>query len=585
MLGLNWLRFSWANGCQTILADEMGLGKTVQAAVFLYSLFKEGHCSGPFLIAVPLSTIGNWEREMERWAPDLYCVTYVGDKADKKMIKDNEFYFGNKKSSMKFNVLITNYEMTRIEKTSLSAIDWSIVVVDEAHKLKNSASKFFQCLLEYNIPYKLMLTGTPLQNNLDELYSLLSFMCPDKFNAIEKFQANFADITKEEQIKRLHVMLAPNMLRRLKTDVFKTIPTKSEFIVRVELSSAQKKMYKFILTKNYAKLTKSGCAVDKSSLNSLFMNLRKCCNHTYLFASTQEHAPIHTESGNYEMKELIEGSGKFMVLEKMLMKLKSTDHRVLIFSQFTRTLDLLEEFLENLNFLYERIDGSVNVRKRQQSIDRFNAPESKHFAFLISTKAGGLGINLATADTVIFYDSDWNPHNDIQALSRAHRIGQTKKVMVYRLVSRHTVEEKIVEVAKKKMMLTHLVMRADTNKDISKQELEEIVAFGFKKLFNEDKENDKDAICYDEEAINHLLDRSQKGIAEKENLCNEYLSTFKVATYTTKDQNKTNENISDLEQWRNSVKNEHKHRAEEEANKYGRGKRILQPVNYYNLNG
>ena len=580
---MNWLRFSWSNGCETILADEMGLGKTVQTAVFLYSLYKEGHCPGPFLISVPLSTIGNWEREMERWAPDFYCVTYVGDKADRKLIKKHEFSFrdknGLKTSSMKFNVLITNYEMTSVDKFDLSSIGWRIVVVDEAHRLKNTKSVFFKCLTDYNIPYKLMLTGTPLQNNLDELYSLLSFMCPNKFNVIEEFQANFADITKKEQIKRLHKMLAPHMLRRLKTDVFKTIPSKSECIVRVELSSEQKKFYKFVLTKNYAELNKTGCAVNRTSLNSLFMNLRKCCNHTYLFAKAQEVAAIQ-QNGNYEMKALTEGSGKLILLEKMLMMLKSSNHRVLLFSQFTTTLDIIEEFLENLNILFVRIDGSVNVRMRQQSIDRFNAPGSKYFVFLISTKAGGLGINLASADTVIFYDSDWNPHNDIQALSRAHRIGQTKTVMIYRLVCRHTVEEKIIEVAKKKMMLTHLVVRSDKKKDLSKQELEEIVAFGFKGLFI-DNNNENEAIHYDDKAIECLLDRSQKGVAEKESWINEYLSTFKVASYTSrKDGIELNEDIADLEHWKNVVKKEHEKLAQEDANKYGRGKRILQPVNY-----
>ena len=581
-LGLNWLRYSFYNGCDTILADEMGLGKTVQAAVFLYSLFKEGHSSGPFLITVPLSTIGNWEREMERWAPDLYRVTYIGDKADRKVIQDHEFSFrhqnGFKTSSMKFNVLITNYEMITIQKSYLSSIDWSIVVVDEAQRLKNTSSYFFKCLSNYNIPYKLMLTGTPLQNNLDELYCILSFMCPYKFDNIADFQANFTDITKEEQIKRLHEILAPHMLRRLKTDVFKTIPIKSEFIIRVELSKAQKKFYKFILTKNYAELNRTGCAVNKNSLNSLLMNLRKCCNHTYLFDSAQEVAPIQ-ENGNYEMEALTEGSGKLILLKKMLVMLKSTNHRVLLFSQFVKTLDILEDFLENLNILFERIDGNVNVRMRQQSIDRFNAPGSKHFVFLISTRAGGLGINLASADTVIFYDSDWNPHSDIQALSRAHRIGQTKKVMIYRLVTRRTVEEKIVEVAKKKMMLTHLVVRSEKEKKLSKQELEEIIAFGFKGLFD-DKENEKDAIHYDDKAIECLLDRSQKGIAEKENWSNDYLSMFKVASYTTTNENEITDDLADLKHWKNVVKEINDKHAQEIESKYGRGKRILKPVNY-----
>ncbi|PWA33426.1 hypothetical protein CCH79_00014152 [Gambusia affinis] len=454
--GLNWLRFSWAQGTDTILADEMGLGKTVQTAVFLYSLYKEGHSKGPFLVSAPLSTIINWEREFEMWAPDMYVVTYVGDKDSRAVIRENEFSFednairGGKKasrmkkdSSIKFHVLLTSYELITIDMAILGSIDWACLVVDEAHRLKNNQSKFFRVLNNYPLQHKLLLTGTPLQNNLEELFHLLNFLTPERFNNLEVFLEEFADIAKEDQIKKLHDMLGPHMLRRLKADVFKHMPSKTELIVRVELSPMQKKYYKFILTKNFEALNTKGGGNQVSLLN-VVMDLKKCCNHPYLFPAAAMEAP-KMPNGMYDGSALTKSSGKLMLLQKMMRKLKEGGHRVLIFSQMTKMLDLLEDFLENEGYKYERIDGGITGGMRQEAIDRFNAPGAQQFAFLLSTRAGGLGINLATADTVIIYDSDWNPHNDIQAFSRAHRIGQNRKVMIYRFVTKASVEERITQ--------------------------------------------------------------------------------------------------------------------------------------------
>ena len=436
--GLNWLRYSWGQGTDTILADEMGLGKTIQTITFLYSLYKEGHCRGPFLVSVPLSTIINWEREFETWAPDFYVVTYVGDKDSRVVTREHELSFeegavrgGNKackirSASVKFHVLLTSYELVSIDAALLASIEWAVLVVDEAHRLKNNQSKFFRILNSYNILYKLLLTGTPLQNNLEELFHLLNFLCPDKFNDLNSFQNEFADLTKEEQVKRLHDMLGPHMLRRLKADVLKNMPTKSEFIVRVELSPMQKKYYKYILTRNFEALN-SRTGGQQVSLLNIMMDLKKCCNHPYLFPVASQEAPS-LPNGMYETNALVKASGKLVLLQKMLRLLKDQGHRVLIFSQMTKMLDILEDFLEGEQYKYERIDGGITGTMRQDAIDRFNAPGAQQFVFLLSTRAGGLGINLATADTVVIYDSDWNPHNDIQAFSRAHRIGQANKV-------------------------------------------------------------------------------------------------------------------------------------------------------------
>ncbi|XP_034560382.1 chromodomain-helicase-DNA-binding protein 4-like isoform X2 [Notolabrus celidotus] len=617
--GLNWLRFSWAQGTDTILADEMGLGKTVQTAVFLYSLYKEGHSKGPFLVSAPLSTIINWEREFEMWAPDMYVVTYVGDKDSRAVIRENEFSFednairGGKKasrmkkdSSIKFHVLLTSYELITIDMAILGSIDWACLVVDEAHRLKNNQSKFFRVLNNYPLQHKLLLTGTPLQNNLEELFHLLNFLTPERFSKLEIFLEEFADIAKEDQIKKLHDMLGPHMLRRLKADVFKHMPSKTELIVRVELSPMQKKYYKFILTKNFEALNTKGGGNQVSLLN-VVMDLKKCCNHPYLFPAAAIEAP-KMPNGMYDGSALTKAAGKLCLLQKMMRKLKDGGHRVLVFSQMTKMLDLLEDFLENEGYKYERIDGGITGGMRQEAIDRFNAPGAQQFAFLLSTRAGGLGINLATADTVVIYDSDWNPHNDIQAFSRAHRIGQNRKVMIYRFVTKASVEERITQVAKKKMMLTHLVVRPGLGSktgSMSKQELDDILKFGTEALFKdeerqrwklagmkgENKEEDSSIIHYDDKAIDRLLDRNQDATDDTElQSMNEYLSSFKVAQYVVKDEEEEEEEVQreiikqeesvDPDYWEKLLRHHYEQQQEDLARNLGKGKRIRKQVNY-----
>ncbi|ODM89703.1 Chromodomain-helicase-DNA-binding protein Mi-2 [Orchesella cincta] len=571
--GLNWLRYSWGQGTDTILADEMGLGKTIQTIVFLYSLFKEGHCRGPFLVSAPLSTIINWEREFEAWAPDFYVVTYIGDKDCRVVIREHELSYdegavrgGGKASrlrgNVKFHVLLTSYELISIDAACLGPL------TDEAHRLKNNQSKFFKILNNYQIQYKLLLTGTPLQNNLEELFHLLNFLAPEKFNELATFQNEFADINKEDQVKKLHDMLGPHMLRRLKADVLKNMPSKSEFIVRVELSPMQKKYYKYILTRNFEALNSRSGGQQVTLLN-IMMDLKKCCNHPYLFSAAMMEAP-QCPMG----------------------------HRVLIFSQMTKMLDILEDFLEGEGYKYERIDGGITGSLRQEAIDRFNAPGAKQFVFLLSTRSGGLGINLATADTVVIYDSDWNPHNDIQAFSRAHRIGQSNKVMIYRFVTRNSVEERVTQVAKKKMMLTHLVVRPGMGKggNFSKQELDDIIRFGTEELFKEeDGKGDDVSIHYTDEAIRDLLDRSKEGIEQKENWANEYLSSFKVASYATKDgdEEEEAENTEVIKQeaentdpayWEKLLRHHYEQQQEDIARSLGKGKRIRKQVNYNDTN-
>uniref|UniRef100_A0A914MGF1 Uncharacterized protein n=1 Tax=Meloidogyne incognita TaxID=6306 RepID=A0A914MGF1_MELIC len=567
--GLNWLRHCWANKKDAILADEMGLGKTIQTLVFLYSLVKEGYTNGPFLISAPLSTLINWEREAEFWTPDLYVVTYIGNKQSREVIRENDFLFPastnnhsshhqeqkrRKKANKpipKFHVMLTSYELISIDKAILSTIDWVALVVDEAHRLKNNQSLYFRTLQEFDIGYRLLLTGTPLQNNLEELFHLLNFLSPDKFNDLESFTSEFAEISKEDQIQRLHQRLGPHMLRRMKADVLSGMPSKSELIVRVELSPLQKKYYRNILTRNFEALSVKNGRSQMALLN-IIMELKKCANHPFLFPKASMEAPKRG-NGAYDGESMIKNSGKCILLQKMLKRLKEQDHRILIFSQMTKMLDILEEMLDYLGYNYERIDGSITGQSRQDAIDRFNAPGAQQFVFLLSTRAGGLGINLATADTVIIYDSDWNPHNDIQAVSRAHRIGQTKQVKIYRLVTRGSVEEEIVERAKKKLVLDHLViqrmgktalsknaMNQSSRVQFDKSELAAILKFGAAELFSE-KEGEAQDLEFD---IDEILNQAETRDSTETAGANELLNSFKYANFTIDDEKE----LTDLSQ-------------------------------------
>eukprot|EP01018_Ginkgo_biloba_P007663 Gb_18673 [translate_table: standard] len=548
--GLNFLRFAWLKGTHVILADEMGLGKTIQSISFLASLAEE-NVSLPHLVVAPLSTLRNWEREFATWAPHMNVVMYVGAAQARAVIRQYEFYFpkkvkpmkkhkGKKKSvsvpkqskqeRIKFDVLLTSYEMINLDTATLKPIKWECMIVDEGHRLKNKDSKLFQTLKQYTTKHRVLLTGTPLQNNLDELFMLMHFLDAGKFASLEEFQQEFKDISQEEQVGRLHMMLAPHLLRRVKKDVMKDLPPKKELILRVELSSMQKEYYKAILTRNYQILARRGG--PQISLNNVVMELRKVCAHPYMLEGVEPTVNNIQEA----YRQLLEASGKLHLLDKMMVKLKEQGHRVLIYSQFQHLLDILEDYLSYKKWSYERIDGKISGVERQIRIDRFNAPNSTKFCFILSTRAGGLGINLATADTVIIYDSDWNPHADLQAMARAHRLGQTNKVMIFRLVTRGTIDERMMQMTKKKMILEHLVVGRLKTQVLNQEELDDILRYGAKELFADENDEAGKArqIHYDDAAIDRLLDRSQVDSEDStvdEDEENGFLKAFKVANF------------------------------------------------------
>merc|ERR1711971_191178 len=371
----------------------------------------------------------------------------------------------------------------------------------------------------------------------------MGFIMPLKFDDWEYFNEQYGSSKAESRgYTKLHKVLEPFILRRVKKDVEKDLPAKVEQILRVDMSRLQKQYYKFILTKNYDALTKGNKGSTVSFIN-IVVELKKCCNHGYL-TKPPDDSVLDNQTRDSRLQSLLRGSGKLLLLDKLLVRLKETGHRVLIFSQMVRMLDVLSEYLEIRRFPFQRLDGGIKGDIRKNAIEHFNAPDSKDFCFLLSTRAGGLGINLATADTVIIFDSDWNPQNDLQAQARAHRIGQKNQVSVYRLVTSSTVEEKIVESAKKKMVLDHLVIqRMDTtgrtvlnrgsapsssSTPFSKDELCAILKFGAEELF---KGNDNDEDEEQQVDIDDILNRAEEHETETSGVGDELLSQFKVATF------------------------------------------------------
>jgi len=373
-----------------------------------------------------------------------------------------------------FPVVVTTYEIVCRDRSLLQNYKWKYIIVDEGHRLKNHNCRLVK---ELNLlcggsvlrggANKLLLTGTPLQNNLTELWSLLNFLMPEIFDSVDFFLSVFdfdgvgsnehekailKKQTEENVVGKLHKILAPFMMRRLKTDVEKTMPEKKEIVLYIPMTSSQEGMYQSIVNGELAKVLEQ-CTGEKTSLNNLVMQLRKCSLHPYLHYEAKDASGISRTDHS-----IVEMSGKVKALDQMLKSLKSKGHKVLIFSQFTSMLDILQDYMEILRPGWKvcRIDGTTSLQDRKFQMDSFNT-DSDYFCFLLSTRAGGVGINLIAADTVIIFDSDWNPHQDNQAQDRCHRIGQTSNVVVYRMITSNSVELKILERANSKRKLERVV--------------------------------------------------------------------------------------------------------------------------------
>ena len=464
--GLQWMLSLYNNNLNGILADEMGLGKTIQTISLVTYLIERKQQNGPYLVIVPLSTLTNWNLEFDKWAPSVQKIVYKGPPQTRKLQQE-------KIRRGEFQVLLTTYEYIIKDRPLLSKIKWFHMIIDEGHRMKNANSKLSATIQQfYSTRFRLILTGTPLQNNLAELWSMLNFVLPNIFKSAKTFDEWFntpfantggqdkMELTEEEQIlviRRLHKVLRPFLLRRLKKDVEKDLPDKTEKVIKCKFSALQQRLYKQMVTHQKILVSDGkGGKTGARGLSNMIMQLRKLCNHPFVFDEVENQMNPTNTSNDL----LWRTAGKFELLDRVLPKYKATGHRVLMFFQMTAIMDIMEDFLRFRGIQYLRLDGTTKAEDRSELLRLFNAPDSPYFMFLLSTRAGGLGLNLQTADTVIIYDSDWNPHQDLQAQDRAHRIGQKNEVRILRLISSASVEEKILERARFKLDMDGKVIQA-----------------------------------------------------------------------------------------------------------------------------
>ncbi|QSL66664.1 hypothetical protein MERGE_001048 [Pneumocystis wakefieldiae] len=522
--GLQWMVSLYNNRLNGILADEMGLGKTIQTISLIAFLIEKKRQNGPFLVIVPLSTLTNWTLEFEKWAPSVSKIVYKGPPLIRKHIQ-HQIRQGN------FQVLLTTYEYVIKDRPVLGKIKWVYMIVDEGHRMKNTQSKLsFTLTTYYSSKYRLILTGTPLQNNLPELWALLNFVLPKIFNSVKSFDEWFntpfantggqdkIELSEEESIlviRRLHKVLRPFLLRRLKKDVESELPDKVERIIKCQFSALQSRLYSQM--RRSGMLYVNSGEKGRKGLQNIVMQLRKICNHPYVFEEVENIVnPERVSDDN-----LWRVSGKFEFLDRVLPKFFRTGHRVLIFFQMTTIMNIMEDYLNFKGYKYLRLDGSTKADDRSAAMKEFNHEDSDFFIFLLSTRAGGLGLNLQSADTVIIFDSDWvgfsifysdlikqNPHQDLQAQDRAHRIGQTKEVRILRLITEKSVEENILARAQYKLDIDGKVIQA--GKFDNKSTAEEREAFLRSLLETENDENadgGEENETFDDDELNEIIAR------------------------------------------------------------------------------
>ncbi|KAF8511891.1 P-loop containing nucleoside triphosphate hydrolase protein [Hysterangium stoloniferum] len=475
--GLNWMVSLHHNGLNGIMADEMGLGKTLQTVSFLAYLKHYRDMPGPHLIVVPKSTLQNWAREFAKWAHDFEVVVLTGTREERAEIVASRLL------PQKFEVCITSYEMCLREKNVFKKFSFSYIVIDEAHRIKNVDSILPDC-------------------------AHIHFPWSDAHH-------------RKKVVEALHKILRPFLLRRVKVDVEKNLLPKKEVNIYVGLTDMQRKWYRSVLEK------------DIDAVTSLSGKKEVTC-HPYLFDGAEPGPPYTTD------EHLIDNCGKMIILDKLLHQMKAKGSRVLVFSQMSRVLDILEDYCTFRRYPHCRIDGGTAHEDRIAAIDEYNRPGSEKFIFLLTTRAGGLGINLTTADIVVLYDSDWLVNDvlpfgplrkrqaDLQAMDRAHRIGQTKQVYVFRLITENSVEERMLERAAQKLRLDQLVIQqghTKITKATNKEELLDLIHHGAEKIVNS---NDDLLVNADIDEIIHRGEERTEEINKKyANLNIDDLNNFK----------------------------------------------------------
>ncbi|KAM7408022.1 hypothetical protein PAMA_001937 [Pampus argenteus] len=597
--GIEWLRMLWENGINGILADEMGLGKTIQCIAHI-AMMIEKKVMGPFLVVAPLSTLPNWINEFKRFTPEVSVLLYHGPQPERAKLQ-KQIRRPQGLLSM-CPVVVTSFEIAMIDRKFLQRFQWKYLIVDEGHRIKNLNCRLVRELKMLPTDNKLLLTGTPLQNNLAELWSLLNFLLPEVFDDLKSFESwfdidtlgeaeNVVAAEREQNIlSMLHQILTPFLLRRLKSDVTLEIPPKKEVIVYAPLTNKQEAFYTAVVNKTIGKMLgqekteapvvlksnsrpkrRSRKVVDYNEadedtpynlekylervrkeheqssppvldvqspldaqinvkLQNILMLLKRCCNHPYLV-----EYPLDPATQEFKIDEqLVQSSGKFLILDRLLPALKKRGHKVLIFSQMTSILDILMDYCYLRGFQYSRLDGSMSYVDRNENMTKFSK-DPEVFLFLLSTRAGGLGINLTAADTVIIFDSDWNPQADLQAQDRCHRIGQTKPVVVYRLVTANTIDQKILERASAKRKLEQMVIhknkfkggRAELTQAKSCIDLDELMDLLNARGTEKEVKASRGKVISDKD-LEILLDRSDLLDKEKGSMKKEKVGVFRL---------------------------------------------------------
>jgi superfamily II DNA or RNA helicase len=476
--GFNWLAFLQKFQLNGILADDMGLGKTLQTLAVIQRTWENSSQGRPSLIIAPTSVVGNWEAEIKKFLHNVIVIRYIGENRKKRI----QFLIDQQKELFRSDshiIVITSFDSARMDLAELDRIDWSYVVVDEAHFIKNPDAKRTLSIKKIRSMHRLALTGTPIQNNLEELWSLFDFAMPNYLGTRAKFKQKYG--TSNRKLDLIAVMkgkdslkdkVYPFVLRRMKEQVATDLPEKNIIDKFVDLTKYQAHLYRELVeSADCSRVIRDAVQGDVVNVSPQFLallgKLRGLCNHPVLSIP------------DASIKEIDHAlSGKLMVLEEMMEEIVSGGHRVLIFSQYTRMLDIIQELFAKWNIGFLRLDGQTAIPQRMVLVNEFNSND-KYTAFLISTKAGGAGLNLTGADTVIFVDHDWNPANDRQAQDRAYRIGQTRPVTIYRLISTGTIEEKIIQRQEAKQTIADLIIGTDEQgfKNFTKEELVDLFTF------------------------------------------------------------------------------------------------------------
>ncbi|KAL4067932.1 DNA repair protein, SNF2 family [Scleroderma citrinum] len=497
-------------GC--IMADEMGLGKTLQCITLLWTLVKQSpHPGKPTLekciIACPASLVKNWANELVKWlGKDALSVLAVDGKGGKaELIEKVNRWVEARGRNVTQPVMIVSYETLRTLSAHLATCNIGLLLCDEGHRLKNSDSLTFRALNALDVKRRVILTGTPIQNDLSEYFSLLNFANPSFLGTREEFRRNFenaiirgrdADATSEVQaecekkLRELGNLVTKFIIRRTNDLLSKYLPVKYEHVVFCRLSEFQLALYRLFISSPEIKALLRG--TESQPLKAINI-LKKLCNHPELLNlpddlhGSEELIPegfggagIAGRDRNKNHTVHCEWGGKFVVLERFLHLIKTTTNdKIVLISNYTQTLDLFEKLCRSKKYGFFRLDGTMSITKRQKLVDQFNDPNGNEFVFLLSSKAGGCGINLIGANRLILFDPDWNPAADQQALARVWRDGQKKECFVYRFISTGTIEEKIFQRQASKQALSSAVVdeKEDAERHFSVEALRQLFTF------------------------------------------------------------------------------------------------------------